>query len=91
MSDHAFRELLGDLASIEGSDFDGCTRERVANLAISLFGDEGPSAVALCALAARVDGRSCAYQFWFEVFRSMVNDIPGSSEASRVVTTASGL
>jgi hypothetical protein len=90
MSDHAFRELLGDLASIEGSDFHGCTQKRVADLAISLFGDEGPLAVALCALAARVDGRSCAYQFWFQVFRSMVGDAPGPDEASRAAAKTSG-
>lgn len=90
MSDHAFRELLGHRASIEGSNFDNCTAERAATLAMSLFGEEGPLAVAYCGLAARVDGRDCAYRFWFQVFQNMVGDPLGPDEALIAATTRSG-
>lgn len=83
MSEHIFKQLLADLASAVGTDFDARAQERAATIAARMFDEEALSAVAFCALTARADGRKDAYHFWFRVFQTM------HDTASRAETTAS--
>jgi len=43
----------------------------------SLYGNNASVAAAWCALAARCDGRTTDYRFWFQIFERLQDEISG--------------
>jgi len=75
--EHDMFEFACSSTDDEKSVWSGKDTDAAIEAAKSLYGKNASVAAAWCALAARCDGRTIDYRFWFEIFQRLQKDNMG--------------